>query len=604
MTLYDYMIKREDVLSCFAEMGKECSTSDLITNLKQKCGYANKDKTTLYRILKNLESDNIIEKIDSGNYKIIDVERVVNSFKSFLKDCEKSQKIYEWNFGEGWFIQARTEGMILGVNKNLDLLDWQKKIYDLLMTRMITIFDALRELLTVNSKTPEGNSTYVREYALEILPFLMGHKVGIDSDGYNLNDLLSRLNLLSNILGNEQSIGIHSQEEFEKTLSTIDSWRRNPTKWTRRQKNKKIGMVLLPDSHILNPKINAEKQILELLKDELKEKQSPENLAATLLSHHDVSDVERVLQKYRGYYEPELLSKTIKVCNKIEIGFQVIYCLYDIDYCLKIIDGFENHGFKVGYYDTDGYYCGRSNPFFIGFGDGGFLVNSERPIGANRMLYSGEHWLKSKSYYEDILERTSNKIGEIFHEIEHDKSFRYAMFSSEILLGQSPRFYPGDINLFRVLKSRGCTIDENQIQEWLELGKKDAIDFVEKWIGPRRSYDYLFSNRPLTERDPDDVYFEDLELTPISDDDIDRDVFYKEIKLKSTTGIFTVDIPVYSGSLPALYDNEFAVLQKRLSEIEWNVEVNSGLIMRIGNLWFRPTKIRNYDKIPMEIPRI
>jgi hypothetical protein len=93
-------------------------------------------------------------------------------------------------------------------------------------------------------------------------------------------------------------------------------------------------------------------------------------------------------------------------------------------------------------------------------------------------------------------------------------------------------------------------------------------------------------------------------LTPISDDDIDRNVVYKEIKLKGTSGIFTINVPVYSGSLPALYDDEFAVLQKRIGEIEWNAEINSGLIMRIGNLWFRPTKIRNYDKIPMDIPRI
>jgi hypothetical protein len=252
-------------------------------------------------------------------------------------------------------------------------------------------------------------------------------------------------------------LGINSQEEFDKNIQTVIDWRTNPSEWKFRKKNQKFGMVLLPGIHILDSEANIEIEIKDFLEDGIKEKQTPEHISATILSSYDVSEVERVLQKYRGYYESELLSEIIKICKNIEIGFQVIYCLYDIDYCLNIIDGFENHGFKVGYYDTDGYYCGRSNPFFIGFGNGGFIVNSERPIGADRLLYSREHWLKSKSFYEDILEKTSKKINEIFHEIGYDKSFRYAMFSSGILLGQSPRFYPGDIDLFQVLKSRGYT---------------------------------------------------------------------------------------------------------------------------------------------------
>ena len=598
------MIKREDVLSYFAKIGKECSTKDLKSYLKQKCGYTSKDKTTLYRILKNLESENILEKIDSTTYKVMDIRKTITIIKSLIKECERSEKISEWDFGGGFLSQARMEGVMLGIDSNFKTNKWQREISDVLLTRMATIFDALRDLMTAKSQSPEEDASYVREYLLEILPLLIGHKAGIDGDGYSSDDLLLKMKSLSKSMKQNRILGINSQEEFDKNIQTAIDWRRNPSKWKFRKKNQKFGMVLLPGTHILDSESNIEIQIKEFLEDGIKEKQTPEHISATILSSYDVSEVERVLQKYRGYYESELLSEIIKICKNIEIGFQVIYCLYDIDYCLNIIDGFENHGFKVGYYDTDGYYCGRSNPFFIGFGNGGFIVNSERPIGADRLLYSREHWLKSKSFYEDILEKTSKKINEIFHEIGYDKSFRYAMFSSGILLGQSPRFYPGDIDLFQVLKSRGYTIDANQIQEWLELGKKDAIDFVKKWVGPRRNYDYLFSNKPLTQRDHDDLYFEGLELTPISDDDIDRNVVYKEIKLKGTSGIFTVDVPVYSGSLPALYDNEFAILQKRLGEIKWQIEVNSGLLMRIGNLWFRPTKIRNYDNISMDIPRI
>ena len=604
MSHYYNMIKREDVLSCFAEIGKECLTKDLKFYLKQKCGYTSKDKTTLYRILKNLESENILEKIDSTTYKVMDIGKTITIIKSLIKECERSEKISEWNFGGSLFSQAQLEGVMLGIDKNFKSQKWQQEISDVLLTRMATIFDALKDLMTAKSKSPEEDASYVREYMLEILPLLMGHKAGIDGDGYSFDDLLLKMKSISKSIKKNKTLEINSQEEFAKNIQTVINWKENPSKWKYRKKNQKFGMVLLPGTHILDSESNVEIQIKDSLEEGIKEKQTPEKISAAMLSNHDISEVERVLRKYRGYYESELLSKIIKICKNIEIGFQVIYCLYDIDYCLKIINGFENHGLKVGYYDTDGYYCGRSNPFSILFSNGGFLVNSERPVGADRLIYDREHWLKSKSFYENILEKTSNKISEIFHEIGYDNSFRYAMFSSGIRLGQSPRFYPADINLFQILKSRGYTIDANQIQEWLELGKKDAIDFVKKWIGPRRSYDYLFSSKSLTKRDYDTMYFEEFELTPIHDSKIDRNIVYKEIELKGTLGIFTVNVPVYSGSLPTLYHDDFAILQKRLSEIEWKIEVNSRRILRIGNLWFRPTKIRNYDNIPMDIPRI
>ncbi|SMH71664.1 hypothetical protein [Candidatus Nitrosotalea okcheonensis] len=478
-------MKRKDLLSCLPQPGKIFDLKEIRSDLKKKGFHKEANGKNLYKSIESLVEENFLEKVDVRHYKVIDVNNRLDLTKYLIRKNLENRSVIEWDTGSGLLSRPRTEGVILGIPPNHEFEQkWQGLCYSILKTRMSNIFHAITELVTSVDKIPVYGSGYVREASLELIPFFIGELAGDDHDGLDERSLIV---LIENLVQNNEFRNVVHVEDLEELNQMLTIFKTGLTNYkSNSKKPKDFGMVMFPGSFTIDPNMPHEKDVLEFMGSDLKKNKNAEKIVANLSTWYYPEEVGRIFRKYDGYYSAKITTKIHELHDMIETGFIVIFCLYDIDYCHRVIDGLESKKLKVGYYDHDGHYVGRKNTLFVMFLSDGFYVNSSRPTGSSRLIKT-ERQIKQKAYYEDIFNKTIEKLKEIFKQKGGiDKCIQYATFASEIKLNSSPRFVLSDMNWKRILKDMGYSPTEDQIQQWVDEGKKEAKKFVKKWINRKR----------------------------------------------------------------------------------------------------------------------
>jgi hypothetical protein len=472
-------MKRKDVLSCLPKSKKIFDIEMIRTNLMKK-GFVKETRgKKIYRLMESLVKENFLEKIDSRHYRVIDVTDKLDLAKYLIKNNQEKGLVVEWDSGSGFFGKPRGEGIFLGVPKNYKFKEeWKGLFYSILKKRIAHLSYAMAGLLTSVDKMPIHGSDYVRETVLESISLYLGHLAGEDHDGLDETSLITLIESLTKNDEFRNVVHVEDLEQLEHILNHAKESLQNYTSKSKRPEN--FGMVIFPGTYTIDPEMPHERDVLEFMGSDLKNNKNAERIVANLSTWYYPEEVGRIFRKYDGYYSVNITTKIRELHDKVETGFVVTFCLYDIDHCLKIIDLLESKKLHVGYYDDDGHYVGKENTTDIGFGDGGFYVNGGT-VGPSRFI-SKARQIKRKAFYVDILNKTTDKLKEIFRQKGIEQCITNATFASEIKLTSSPRFVIVDMNWKRILKDMGYSPTEDQIQEWIEKGKEEAKQFVKKWL--------------------------------------------------------------------------------------------------------------------------
>lgn len=428
----------------------------------------------------SLVQENFIEKVDSHHYRVIDVNNKLDIAKHLLKSNQENGLVAEWDSGSGLLSRPKAEGIFLGIPKNFEFKEeWKRLFYSIFRWRMANLSYALAQMFASVDKNPVYGSSYMREIILELIPMYLGDLAGIDHDGLDETSLIM---LIEKLTKNAEFRNVVHVEDLEQLQSILKLGKKSFENYhSKSKKLENFGMVIFPGNSTVDPSMPNERDVLEYMGTDLKNDRNAERIVANLSTWYHPEEVGKILRKYDGYYSNKITTKIRTLHDMVETGFIVIFCLYDLDYCLKIIDALDSKKLKVGFYDENGHYVGRQNTTGIGFIDDGFYVDSPRPIGFLRWTRRANQ-VKNKSFYENILNKTQDELSKNFRQNGIDKCIKNATFANEIKLNTSPRFVIGDMNWKRIFKEMGYSPTEDQIQEWIKKGKDEAAKFVKKWL--------------------------------------------------------------------------------------------------------------------------
>jgi len=475
------MVKRKDVLGCLPKPGKKIDIPTLMKKLEKKGIVTHTETKKVYRILDGLINENFLERLDNRNFRVIDLESMLDSLKIMIKKCEKNKTFSEWGSSSGFISNPIAEGVFFGIDEKTKLNDWQDLGFRILVERLASIFSAMQELLLSQDQIPDYSSQYTRELSLELLAYYLGQRAGDDHDGMVQSELILQIIKISKNIQKQNLMHIEEFEEFESYLKKIQSWKNLEPEYKKPKNKEQFGLAIIPGNYIINPDVGPERSILEKIQWAIEENKTPENITASLVTWYYYKDVISVLKKYEGYLTMDITKKVKDFYDRIENGFKVIYCLYDIAYCFQVIDGLKNKKLKVGFYDDCGKYVGKENTTGIFFISDGFFVTSDRPIGSMHFIRDAKQ-IKRKQFYESILAKTIDLLNKTFHKFGIDSCIRDAVFTCDIKLTISPNFKLDDFDWDVVLKEMGYQSAKNDLKHWENLGKKDAKNFVEKWL--------------------------------------------------------------------------------------------------------------------------
>jgi len=187
----------------FSEIHKKLVELSIVPSIDRRSNTA--------EILKGLIEDGYIEKVD-GKYRLkINPQslNILNILKE-LYNKYSPDRTYSWRVGGSFWTLA--EGTIIGLPKNIDENPFIREVLNVLIMRLSSIFSALSEIaLLIGFAEKKGfdmksiplPKEAVREYLLEILPYILGERAGIDSDGLPTDDLIELTDQICRDLPNE-----------------------------------------------------------------------------------------------------------------------------------------------------------------------------------------------------------------------------------------------------------------------------------------------------------------------------------------------------------------------------------------------------------------
>lgn len=469
------MEQEEIIMNCLRRQKPTFTVSEFAEDLYSNKVLEEKKSRKIYQILEELTTKKILEKIDQKTYKkIIDSSLQVLDFaRKFIGECQQKNNSYERRFGGMFWTMA--EISLLGVPDNLSLPKWKEEILDILLLRIVEMFEAINYLVTDDHSKPSFQAGYLRQTLLELIPYYLGSRWGEDNDGEEFSKLETQIEKLIDIL----NIHGYNTTEIKQFFGKIRDWNYPSSEYEESHKiTNKFGMMVFPPMSTVDYE-NSEEQSVFLWIKKMDEGKSEEFIVANLACHEDPQTVKNVLQKYRYYFAKEKMRKIMNLYEHIQRGIKIISYLYFIDYYLRITKDLKANKLMPGWY-IDGKYIGNNENLAEEYGNN-FSGIFEYPI-YNLIPTLNEYHIHSEEYCEDDLSKKTDELREIFRIYGIDKSIRAAIFVDRIKLPIATAFKPEDLDLEMVLTHLGYVLHKNDFPKWLQEGKNEAELFVKNWL--------------------------------------------------------------------------------------------------------------------------
>jgi len=181
------------------------------------------------RILKSLIREGYIEKDEDGTYRLKISPKPFDAIKKAteLRDKYGEDLIYEWRVGGTFW--ALAEGLVLGLPRNIEDNPTYRAVLNILLVRLAQIFEAIRQLAIkarlYNSLGRDIGSAplpplTLREYLLNIIPYVLGERSGIDHDGLSPFHIHTINKYIAEILPDEIPGGPIDKKELYRLIRT------------------------------------------------------------------------------------------------------------------------------------------------------------------------------------------------------------------------------------------------------------------------------------------------------------------------------------------------------------------------------------------------
>ncbi len=311
----------------FSEIHKEFVKLGIVSNEKYKA--------STHRILKRLVEEGYLER-NREKYKLKVSPKPFDIIGKISEVREKygDELIYEWRVGGRFW--ALAEGMILGMPKEVEENSVYKFILNVLLIRLAQIFEAL-ESLAVAAKLAKRRGknivdapipkTAMREFILNIIPYILGDRSGIDGDGLTTEELIETYKLLTDSLPKEINgqpvmkdliknylrFGMELYRKSANIMRELDEAMFLGGKEAEEKINElvKIVLVAYPSERVIDKQYD-ERELYELLKHSIVKGYTD----ALHLAHMRIYE-EEVVFRVLNYLEPMLGKERARVLKKL-----------------------------------------------------------------------------------------------------------------------------------------------------------------------------------------------------------------------------------------------------------------------------------------------
>lgn len=483
---------KESLLLCLDQMDNEFNATQF-----RKCLQNNSSKKItakyVHSSLKSLEKKNHIRKTSKSSYKKLLPTKVdpLDITSEFIKKCREEKKVSFWQYGG--MLSTAAQFILLGVPKHKTMPEWKEKFLKILLERHGEIYRAIEILLTYDHKTASLMSEASRQVLLELIPYWIGHKAGEDNDGLNAYDLLKEVSRLSGFIPHSNGRDEVSEHItiFEKSLEDHEKYHVYPKKIAD-----KLVMITIPNDWTLDENYDK-RELVRYMTKAVRRKFSIESILFWLTSHFWNQDIVLNTLSELEYLSKAKIGEVMKYYHEFKLGRLVLPYLDDIDYCLKTINKLNSGELKSGWYENAEYidsefdddskpakfentgdvYLGKNKPQYA---YDPYEVKNNSELGRLRNRHMPFYEIKSKSYYEDLLEKRITKLREFVKSTEVDKAVKAAAFTTSYKLPEDTMYLCGGFEISKGLANHGISIEEKQIQSSYQLGLKQGRRFIQK----------------------------------------------------------------------------------------------------------------------------
>lgn len=300
------------------------------------------------RILKKLCEMKLINKIGRGRYRL-NVEP--DEFKIFDYLQTLRQRRETSQFRVGGFLWSLSQLYFLGMPQSVLKYEDAKYALEILNVRIAQLFEALRILAkevetrekeAVESKLLLLPSQVVRELLLELIPYYLGCKAGMDSDGLPLDELNMVLPKMIHSLPEE--VTPQSPTRKEIIMEYFDVINRLMNKREEEQENEEklfevfqekpedFALIVIRPEHLIDESGSQKREIKNELVEWSSENKSALYIASSLLLF-DKENVLAVLDTYgRKYLGKQKWKETRELYEKLHASDQVAGIISDFDF--------------------------------------------------------------------------------------------------------------------------------------------------------------------------------------------------------------------------------------------------------------------------------
>jgi len=335
----------KDAVLSFTKIHNEFVKRGIVSDSQYKCSTS--------RIIKKLVEEGYLEKVDKGYKLKVNPQpfTVIDKLKELQLKYGRS-RTYEWRVGGNFWTLA--EGVILGMPANIDENPYFRAILEVLLIRLTNIFEAFRSLvLAIGIAEKNGGDLSsipppekaVREFLLNLLPYILGERSGIDGDGLPTEDLLEVIERMCYDLPDKvhsQPIARHSLQKmiyiarnlYSKSANLVDVTNNSQTEEIYRE-YENIALIVHTPREIFDEKGEEERRLYEYLKDCI-EKGMSNALMLAHMRHYEEEVVDRVLKylKLQSFLSAERANELWKLYHLARAG-RILDSLIETYYSLK-----------------------------------------------------------------------------------------------------------------------------------------------------------------------------------------------------------------------------------------------------------------------------
>ena len=451
------------VKKCLEELKSVFTVNDF-KNILSKAGIPDKNP---HRVLGKLVKQRYVKKIDRSTYqKITDIHHLtLEFFKDLITDCQNSNNIQEINKYQ--FIHKTRTVYFVGVPENHQLPEWKEEILNLLLNRMIRIYESIDYLVTDDHSEPPSMPNYLRLMMTELIAYHLDLCAHLDF--YKLQNEVEALISIMTQRG-------HDTSEIVDMFDKIKKWIDGPKDREESCKiTDKFGMIFSPPLYLLDPDSDAENSILDRLKG-INDGRSEETIVAEMATWEDLPHVETILEKYKDAFDAGKITRINQLYEKIQLGRKVAPLLYSVDFYLKILKGLKNKTLIEGTYVDGEQVDGEQYPEVFNNSIDGCLI-------FDVVLESHEFIIPSKESCEEELSKNVEELEKIKKNRNIKMMIESAIFQNKIKLFQGyVIFRVNDLDCEEIFEQLGCRHHAKDVPQWSKNATMDASRFVKSWI--------------------------------------------------------------------------------------------------------------------------